>query len=190
MLCRADVAVRVGDRSHLGKADDQLARAGSQVDRVNARLARRRDIVPGIPESHVAVTGPHIFQAAKVDRKRAYAVGAEREDRVRQRTPLTRHNVQDVADKTAVRPVIPDDLTIRSRQPLQHAARLPAPKHGSRPDRSSGRRRTGRPSRRGTDPPASAVDAQSQPPCPARSERTDQTGACRSSRTSGAWVQR
>jgi len=79
------------------------------------------------PQTTIIVGGPHVFKAMKVDRQRGLAVGAESENWVGESPLPTRPDVQNVADKTAVFPVVPDYFLSRLRQPLQHAARLPAP---------------------------------------------------------------
>ena len=112
---------------HLREGDDQLAGAGRQVNMPDAGLLGRELVAIGIGDAGVAVAGPAVVDAPEVGRHRLLAVRADRVDRRRDRALAPRVDIQDVADEGIVVAIVPDDLADGARQPLQHAALLPAP---------------------------------------------------------------
>ena len=63
-----------------------------------------------IGQAGIAVAGPHVLNPAEIGRDGRFAVGTDRVDRMPNRAPLARRDVQDVADKMISVAIIPQHL--------------------------------------------------------------------------------
>ena len=79
---KARAALQVG---HLCERENQAMLTRFDIEPVDAIVLRLRHVAPGIGHTRVAVAGPLMLQAGKVQRHRLPAIAAEGVDRARER---------------------------------------------------------------------------------------------------------
>jgi hypothetical protein len=67
MLGRSDIAARIGDRRDLCQTEDELTIAGVQIEPENTGIGRGRNCEVRIRNTVIAIAGPHILQAMKIN---------------------------------------------------------------------------------------------------------------------------
>ncbi len=127
MLRTFRVAAEKRNARSFGERDHQFRLTGLNVEAPDSSVIRDRNIAVRIRQSGVSVTGPTIVESPEIGIDRQLAVRAEGVDRCLQDSPITTVNVADQADKAAIPPVVPTQLSLGAREPLQHAALLPVP---------------------------------------------------------------
>ena len=108
--------------------NDESLRARFQIHVRDAGGLRSHLIKNFVPDARIAVARTAIRHARKVAGDRFFAVRTQCIDRGRQRVFLAGLHVHDVAHELVLLAVVPDDLRLGARDPLQHAALLPVPR--------------------------------------------------------------
>jgi hypothetical protein len=119
-----------GDFTHLCDlfvSDDELLPASGQIDVGDAAACRRHVVKKTVADARVSVTWAAVGDPRKITGNSFPAIGAERIYGAGDGAFLPGVDVENMTYKTIRFPIVPNHLEGVSRNPLEHAALLPAP---------------------------------------------------------------
>jgi len=127
VLGSREITMGEGDGGDPGQAHDLLRGAGGEVHAPDARALGSQFVPPGIGQARIAVTRSHVLNAPKVGHHSRPTVGRQGVHGRGDGPLLARGGVEQTRDVAVAVTIVPDNRASGTRNPLQHAALLPAP---------------------------------------------------------------